>query len=360
MHALLIVDRLFARHEKRLIERTVVGLLDEGIGVRLVVPDQGPNRSPAWEAPVPTTPYTDRGFSFMVPMRARSIARAITKDAPEIDWNIVHAFGGQTWPLAHEIARQFEAALVLEVWRAGLAPQAQALSRSSTVPLICLAPDPTIARAIEDQGVSLPMRVVPWGVPSPISPREVLKQGERASIVFHSGARDRSACIGAFDGLIDAVRARTQVHVFVNVEASQRAALWERAQEGGILDRLSMVDQIESQRDLVLDADVYVNPDTVHEQRTMLLEALASGLVVICAGEDQSSVLIDAKTAMIVRTKRPSDWEDAIGVALDDRNTAHELGHGAWAYIREHRKRSTHIGATIDAYAQVSGAGAQA
>lgn len=358
MQALLIVDRLFARHEKALIERTVVGLLDEGIGVRLIVPDPGGHRSPAWDAPVPTTPYTERGFWFMVPMRARSIVRTIRDDSPDAVWDIVHAFGGQTWPLAIEIARGLGAALVLEVWRLGLAPRAQAIARSRDIELICIVPDAALAHAIEEQGESLPVRVAPWGVPSPIAPREILRDGEGDTIVFHSGARDKGVCVASFDGLIDAVRARDRVHVFVNIEAAQRAALWGRARDAGILDRMTLVDRIESQRSLVLGADLYINPDTVHEHRTMLLEALANGLVVVCAGEEQSSVLVDGETAMIVRTKRPADWGQAVSDALDRRERSRALGRGAWAHIREHRKLSTHIGATIDAYAQVCGTGA--
>lgn len=350
-----MVDRLFARHEKALIERTVVGLLDEGIGVRLLVPRSGFKHRTSWETPVERTPYVDRGVSIMLPIRARSLAQTLREQAPDTSWDIVHAFGGQTWPLALELARRFDAALVLELWRLGLVSRAQSIVRSDSVEVMCLVPDQSFIDAIEREGVDIPVRVATWGVPSPISPREVLSDDGGVSIVFHSGGRDRVACVTAFDGVADAVREHPETHLFVNIEASQRAGLWERARGAGILDRVTMVDQIEHQRDLALSADIYIDPDTVHEHRSMLLEALANGLVVVSADEEQSSAVRDGETAVIVRDLTPAAWTGAVAGILGDREHARRIGQQAWSYVREHRKLSTHIGSTIDAYAQVTG-----
>jgi len=116
-----------------------------------------------------------------------------------------------------------------------------------------------------------------------------------------------------------------------------------------------MVDQIEHQRNLALSADIYIDPDTVHEHRSMLLEALGNGLVVVSANEEQSSAVRDEETAVIVRDMTPAAWTAAIDGILGDRERGRRIGQQAWSYVREHRKLSTHIGATIDAYAQVTG-----
>ena len=61
MRALLIVDRLFAQHERAMLQRTAIGLLDEGIETKLVVPDLGVFETTNVGSLIPQVRYKDRG-----------------------------------------------------------------------------------------------------------------------------------------------------------------------------------------------------------------------------------------------------------------------------------------------------------
>jgi glycosyltransferase involved in cell wall biosynthesis len=354
MNVLLIVDRLFVRHEQRLIERIASALLDEGLDARLIVPEAAMRSSPLGTL-VPVLTYADRGLSFTTRIRAGNIARQLRKKNPNTRWDIVHAFGGQSWSLALELARLERAAFVAELWRAGLAPRAKTIAQSAAddTPCLFLAPDPSLERVAREAAPGIPLHTAPWGVPSPPSPADILGDSRGLSVVFHSSGRSKSECVSAFEGVADTIKEIDNAHLFVNLEAARRAGLWGRARTAGVLDKITLVDHIEHLRELALSADIYIAPDTIHEQRTMLLEALAQGLAVIATSPEQCSALIEDETAYIVHTHRRTQWSTKLRAVLNDHDHARTVAKGAWKHIREHRKVSTHMGAMTDAYTQL-------
>ncbi len=354
MRALLIVDRLFAQHERAMIQRIAIGLLDEGIESRLIIPDLGDSQTAKVSDLVPQIKYKDRGLSFTLRIRAANIIRELTTNKGLDDWDIIHAFGGQSWALAHELAKSLDAALVLELWRAGMIPRAAQFVKSSSVECMLTAPDRSIERAASTSGFHLPIQIAPWGVSVPATPRKILDESKGISIVFHSSGRDRAECTAAFDGVLDAISGDDSIHLFVNLHAAQRSALWSRAKKANTLSQLTLIDKIEEQRDLALNADFLIYPDTIHEHRSLLYEAMGNAMCVIASTSEQSSCLIENETAAIVHRSSPTQWSNTLKELIRERDRARELGQGAWSHIREKRKVSTHIGATIDAYTQLA------
>jgi glycosyltransferase involved in cell wall biosynthesis len=353
MRALLIVDRLFAQHERAMLQRTAIGLLDEGIETKLVVPDLGVFDTTSMGSLIPQIRYKDRGLSFTLKIRAANIVRELADDRNDPQWDIIHAFGGNCWSLASELAKSLDSALVLELWRAGLISRASQLYKQSTLNCMFTAPDKSIERVVHANNPRLPIQVAPWGVPAPSMPREILNPKRGISIVMQSSGRVHDECAAAFDGVLDAIRNNENVHFFVNLHAAQRSGLWARAKKAGALGQLTLVDQIEEQRDLVLNADFLIYPDTVHEHRSLLFEAMGSAMCVIASTSEQSSCLIDGKTALVVKQSTRAGWSDSVRSLLADHVQARQLGQQAWKHIREQRKVSTHIGAMIDIYSQL-------
>lgn len=358
MRVLLIVDALFARHERAMIERTIVGLLDEGAEVRLLVPNsvtpEGVSAATSWDAPVHVSTYIDWGIPVLLPARVRSLVHALD-EADSLEWDVVHAYGGKTWSFASELAQQLHAALVLEFWRMGLASRAQSVTKSGEGRVMCALSDRALREALDEEGVRLPSRLCAWGVLSPVSPRSVDVRGD-VSVLFHSSGRDVASCVSAFDGVIEALEGRGGAHIFVNAEASERASLWVRAKGLEALGKITVIDKIEQQRDLALKCDVYVNPDSAIEQRSLILEALADGVVVVASERQRCSALIDGETARLVGAPSQSAWAGALAELLGDNESAAALGRGAWAHMKEHRKVSTYIGALTDLYSELMAA----
>lgn len=357
MRVLLIVDRLFAQHERAMLQRTAIGLLDEGIETRLIVPDLGVFETTKVGVLVPQINYKDRGLTFTLKIRAMDIIRKLSSERSgnreSEPWDIVHAFGGQSWALANELAKAYDASLVLEIWRAGLIQRAAQMVRNSPSSSLLTAPDKSIERAAVDAGVRFPIQVTPWGVPAPSSPRKILKENKGVSIVLQSSGREKNECCAAFDGVLSAIRGREDAHLFVNLHAAKRAGLWARAKQANALSQLTLIDKIEEQRVLALNADFLIYPDTIHEHRSLLFEAMGNAMCVVATTDDQSSCIIKDSTAAIVRKPSPDQWASTLTELMDNPSKARELGTSAWNHIREHRKVSKHIGATIDAYSQL-------
>ncbi|MFK7760194.1 MAG: hypothetical protein AB8C13_09625 [Phycisphaerales bacterium] len=358
MRVLLIVDRLFAQHERAMLERTAIGLLDEGIETKLIIPDLGETATTKMGSLVPQITYKDRGLSFTLKIRAANIIRQLasekTNAREQQSWDIIHAFGGQSWSLASELSKILDAPLVIELWRAGMIPRAVQFSKQLTVPCMFTAPDRSIERAASSLGIRIPVQVAPWGVPAPQKPREILTPNKGVSIVMYSSGRDKAECAAAFDGVLEAIQDRDDIHFFVNLHAAQRSGLWARAKKANALSQLTLIDQIENQRDLALSADILIYPDTIHEHRSLLYEAMGNAMCVIASTTEQSSCLIEDQTALIVHRANRTQWATAVRALMNDHDKAIKLSVNAWEHIRDHRKVSTHAGAIIDAYSQLA------
>jgi glycosyltransferase involved in cell wall biosynthesis len=216
------------------------------------------------------------------------------------------------------------------------------------------APDKSIEKAAISSGARLPIQVAPWGVPAPQCPRPILEQNKGISIVLQSSGRSKDECTAAFDGVLDAIAGKDNIHLFVNLHAAQRSALWSRAKKVNALSQLTLIDRIEEQRDLALSADFLVYPDTIHEHRSLLFEAMGNAMCVIASTADQSSCLIEDETAAIVHRTSRTQWSNTIKDLIADPDRARKLATNAWSHIHDHRKVSTHIGATVDAYTQLA------
>ena len=358
MHVLLLADGQFAEHERALLERIAAGLLGEGVRTTLALP-----RSARADFSMVSEPirYSNRGLIFTQRIRAQQVAARIVGGAadPRGMVSVVHVLGGGAWSMGLELAEIFQAALAMEIWRGGLVDRVAALKPGAT-PVILIAPDRPIERALVETGQPLPIRVAPWGAYAPPRPTAVLKPGRNASIVFCSSGRDTERVREAFAGVARVVAEREDVLLFVAESAARRAGLWAMAEKADILDRVSLMDRLEDRRDLVLRCDLIVYPDARHEQRTLLLDAMAHGLVVLAAPDPMVSVIQDGVTVVTPKAVNAAGWADVLTERLADPAGSVALGLSGRDYVRQHRRASGHIEALLDAYSDVSRAAAPA
>lgn len=351
MHVLLLADGPFAEHERALLERISAGLLGEGVRTTLVLPKNAGAEFSLVSEPIR---YSNRGLIFTQRIRAQQIAARIIGSDRDRHVNVVHVFGGGAWPMGLELAEMFEAAIAFEIWRGGLVDRAAAIKVPPHVPVAYFAPDRPIERALVEAGVTSPIRVTPWGAYAPPRPTPVLKAGRNASIVFCSSGRDTDACREAFTGVCRVVAEREDLMLFVAESAARRAGLWALAEQAGVLDRISLMDRLEDRRDLVLRCDTIVYPDARHEQRTLLLDAMAHALVIIAASDPLVSIIQDRVTAAVPKALTAAGWAEALTERLADRAGSVALGLSAREHVRQHRRASAHIDALVDAYTDLS------
>ncbi len=351
MRALLLADRVFAAHERALIERIAVGLVAEGVDVHCVLPAHRRGVETSFTLARPPVIYNDRGLAFTQRIRAAQIARQIAGDDLQDHIDIVHAFGGSAWGMAHELGDLFGCPVAYEIWREGMVERATRMHARSPDKSGFFAPDTPIERSLVQAGIGQSVRLTAWGAVMVKEPREVFPDGQDHAVVLISSGRERERCIAAFEGLVDAVGSRKDILIFVNTAAGEHGGIWKRASQLGVLDRLTIIEQMEDRRDLVLRCDMMIYPDQNHEQRTVLLDAMAHGMVVVAAHDERVSILVNHETASIVESPTSEHWQQKIGALLDHPDDARRLGRSARLYIQQHRRAGVHIASLVDAYA---------
>lgn len=365
MRVLVIADEVFATRERSMLTRLEVGLADEGIRVARALPERvGTDGAPSTLGP--PIVFEDTRLPFTRSVRAARLAA----DVERVVWSeaeaglpnaggraidVVHAFGGGVWDLALEVARRLDAALAVEVWRLGLADRAPwAQRRAQGVPHVFLAPDPAIERRMKAQGLSN-VRVAPWGVYAQSRSRAAATPGRSVGIVITGGGRDPRATLAAIEGVALAVRDQPDSIVFMDGAAAARARVWPHAKRVGLLERLSLIDDLEHRRELALRADILVQPEAMGEQRSLLLDAMASGMVVIAAADPGVSWLVDGQTSWLVPEPSPRLWAEAVTRAISKPDDARGLTESAMSAVARDHRASAHVSSVLAAYEWVAG-----
>jgi glycosyltransferase involved in cell wall biosynthesis len=355
MRIAILADELFAARERSLLDRLEVGLAAEGVRVVHLIPERA-----IWTAGSavfsPIMRYADRGPFFARGMRVRRLVRALEEqagDGPDPLVDVIHAFGGATWPLAMELARQTGAAVALEVWRAGLIARTSAIRAAAnpdTTGPIFFAPDKSIEKALLAEHPAGAVRAVHWGVHPPTEPRLAVDADRPFTVVIAGSGQDAPAYAAALEGLATAARAHPSLLVFIDADTARRASLWPIARRLGLLDRLTLVPDMEGRRDLVLRADALILPVSRGEHRTLTLDAMAAGMTIIAAADPWVSALAQNKTAKLVDRPEARLWAAALTAVLTSPQEAHALGSAARDYVRQYHRASSYIAAVLDAY----------
>ncbi len=354
MRVLILADALFATRERSMLSRLEVGLADEGVRVVHAVP-AGLEKGIEGAVFTRVVTYDDRWWRVGLGAAARDISRGL-RDMDEWEGvDVVHAFGGSSWSLAAALAREFAGVLVVEAWRARLGDAVRKLAARARVPVLALAPDAAIEREIGAEADGVTIRLAPWGVHAAESVRDVLPAGRAPSAMLVGTGRDARSYHAAMAGLAGALATHPDLIVVCDALAARRAGLWALAKGLGVRDRLSLVADLEARRELVLQGDLLIIPAANGEQRTIALDAMAQGMVVVAAGDPMVSSLIDDETARLVQSRTRDAWCDAVLSLLADPRRAQGLASRAHAFVRAKRRASDQVRAVMEAYAWMVG-----
>lgn len=357
MRVLMLADAQFAAHERALIERVMVGLAVEGIGAQIVLPKDRGLEAYGFELISEPIFYADRGLALTQRIRANQVARQVTNNADDMTGviDIVHVFGGGAWSMAREMARILDAGAVFEVWRDGLADTARGLHLSDEDRAVFLVPEKSFEAGLIDAGFGQRVHLAPWGAQVPAEPMRIFREGKHISIVMMGSGRQKESSIAAFEGIVDAIGSREDVMVFANPQLVHRAGLWERVKEERLDSRFTIIDKSEDRRDLLLRCDLMVYPDTLHEERTLLLDAMGAGMAIIASGDEKILPIRDDSGVMVVQRPNRSDWGELIRDCIEHPDRARQAGLAARGYVTRNRRSAMHIEAIKDAYNAICG-----
>ena len=355
MRVLVMADSMFASRERPLLSLQEMGLADEGVEVIHAVPEGGPRAPAAPGVFRRMVRYPARTFSLTRGLAVRRIIMdlaALDQEHEPEPVDIVHVFGGNAWRLGITLAEELEAALALELWRHGLTAKLAEVLEDLPSSCAALAPDPVVEHDARRVAPHLKVFLAPWGVLAQ-TPRAILPTDRSASVMIVGTGRDAARFAAVLAGLAPIVRERGDVMIFCDAAAARRSDLWPIARRLQLLDKLSLVEDLEGRRDLLVQGDLLVHPESSGDQRSVLLEAMARGMVVVAATDRRVSWLVDGVTARLVPDESPSCWERVFRDVFTNVNRARELGLSAHHYVREHRKASAHVRSVMHAYTQL-------
>ena len=365
MRVLILADTLFASREKPLLSLLEMGLADEGVQVFQAVPE---SVAPTMDAEVfaSRVTYSPRVPRLFRTLGVRRLVDALRKverlDEPE-DIDIVHALGGAAWDLGLALSRELDAGLALDVWRTGLIARAATIKTIEEDRIALLAADARSADAIR-AALTTPearraspigrKRVVeaPWGVLAG-DVRPVLVPGRALSMIIVGSGRAADHYAALLTGIAPLLANHPDAQIFCDAHAARRANLWPVARRLKLLGNLSLIEDLGSRRDLLLAGDLLMYPEAAGEQRSVLLDAMASGVLVIAAKDASVPILIDSTTARLVEPKLAQEWQAALRGLLGDPDGSRQLAASARAHIEQHRKASDYIRCVLSAYDQM-------
>lgn len=349
MRALILIDEMFGLCERALIERLEVGLRNEGVDVSIAVP----------ETLAATGQFDMLGQAFgyrqtsIGPVR-RLVAQRLTREAArgqeKASLDLVHVFGGKAWDLGLDIASLTGAAVVYELWRAGLAPRMKGIRPPQNVQVAAAVPGRFIEREVLRESHGVRVRLAPWGgIVSPDRTR-VFREGRDIGIVMIGNGGDVANCRAAFDGIAQLLAGRDNAMLFVDSFAAARAGLWKRAKQAGVRRAVSVIDHLEDRRDLVLRCDLLVSPEARREHRTILLDAMGAAVPVVASADNAIEILDVPGISLQVKSGTVAEWSQVVESLLDNPQRARELGAAARQHISENQRWSRYVASVCDIY----------
>jgi len=162
--------------------------------------------------------------------------------------------------------------------------------------------------------------------------------------------RDARAWAAALSGIALAAAEGQDFLIFADSLAARRADLWTLARSLKLLDRLSLIEELEGRRDLMLHGDILMLPEAGGEQRSVVLEAMACGMLLVAAHDKESSVLQEGRTAALVANNTAQSWAACLTDLIRNPAKSVALAASAHLFVQVHRRASDHVRGVISAY----------
>jgi len=358
MRVLMLTDVAFATREHRMLTRLEVALADEGVRVARASPEgYGPEHSASLAV---TAEYEPDAPLLSTGSRAARLLQRVGNASP--DWtraaiDLVHVWGENAWALGAAVARRAGAALVVEMWPHRLPARARRFERRALAqgPLVWIAPGDFTAEAIRQEGLRGRCRVAAWGAHANDRPAAFSDPVRPVSAAVLATGRDAGSVSAALEGLALASRRHEDLLIFLDDAAVQKDhEVWRRLRELRVLDRVSLLPNMETSREAVLHADLFIRPEASHEHRSIVIDAMAAGQCVISRADPVVEALQRDRTCLFCPEPTALGWENAALAALDEPQRARSLGLAAQNWVRTRQSVSAQAAAVLDAYEKAS------
>ena len=326
-------DRLDQEHA--MLNRLVVGLVDDGNQVIRIVPTTPNDELDEYEKAV------SLAKRISTPMPISRLLRNTRREEillhlDKIEIDSIVAFGKDAEQVAIDIAPEINAPILREVISMR---QAKRVRKSSKV-WRWLAATPSIESTIsnrvgEDRVALVPLAAATSHTPTTTTSMNTTKSNRCISIL------DAASNLKATRKILEAVKDIEHIHIFLELTGRNQHKVWKQVLQFDMLNRVTCLRDMAALRSLIVQSDLVLLPSRSMPVRTIILEVMLASIPIIATTIDGFDMLIDEETALIV----DDTWSNAINLILQDTHLATRIGESGANLITEQYASSAQIAA---------------
>lgn len=350
MKVALICSESWLEQERALLDRLLVGLIDQSIEVVLVMPTTGRQTADIALGPVEHLWYAPSSWDWVQSRRMGLLSSELANNGVDL----IHMLDGSLQAPGLALAAELDVPLVCTVWSLREVSLLQP-ERHGTMTLYLPASKGLVEPCRLKIGQAAMIEPVGPGVYIKERPSQTAPQAmaAKALVVIGDGRLDVHY-LSLLEGIAQSRRRCGEVLFFFCTTGTPQHELWAAAQRLDILDRISLAPGLQQARSLLLQADVLIQPQPLGLVRSVLIEAMAGHRVVLAAEESTVDYLIDGKTARLVRGPSASEWSAALTELTEDGGLSRRLCESAHKYALNNHKASLFVSHICRAYQQVA------
>lgn len=351
MNVALIANTAWLDEDLALFQSLVVGLIDEQVQVIQVVPE-GPADAEV-SAFCRHVPWRDSSWKMVRRFRLGRLSERLQ----EMGVDVIHALDGRVWSGALKLARPNWTPVVFETSSSLDVPHVERVQRASrSLKVAFVTTTQPLATAIRRELDSNAMvEMVPQGIQMPDSSvRRAPDESQLCVAVTGNGTYDSQ-----YEALMIAMQSIIARHplaqFFFDGQGNDQRLLWQAAERFGLLSNMSLVPRRLGHRELLLRADLLIQPQALGRSRTLTLQAMAHGVAVAAIADHWVDYLIDQQTALVIEKPDPALWVSMIEHFIDHRDDTRQLTERAGQWVRERHRAAMHVEQIVRLYREMSG-----
>jgi hypothetical protein len=351
MRVVILLDRPFARRERRMLSRLEIGLADEGLRVIHAVPMEILRTEPVGLYSH-TVGYEPAGFPVSLRFRANQLVASL-RDAVDDGYDqaidLVHIWSPDVWRLGLEVASQLDAAATMEVWSTAAVARLGERLNHPVRPAVTVG-DAQLARTIRAKYPTATIHDTLWGVHGEVIERPPPTADRALALLMLVDGSNPAFLDAALRGLASICRRDERVMAFVNTERAQGHVVWKLVRRLNLSDRVSLIPDAEARREAILNLDGLIIAEPGGRLRSMALDAMACGMPVIAAVDPALGIFTAGVTARLVARPDAAEWESAINSIVSGSEEIEHLRRAAADWVVANRAASAHVSSVLRVY----------
>ncbi len=299
-----------------------------------------------------TITYADTKFSILRNYRITALYKQLNQDTP----HLIHALDGRLWQGAINIAQKLEIPTILSAnshYDIGLAPKYQHLAQEKLA--YFTASSGTLKNAIQ--------KVLPLGIPvhhiapSIYTPQKNTPKPDNdaplCAVVAGNGIYDQQ-----YEILFAALKTFTTQHpeaqFFLDGQGPNQDLLWKAAKRFKLLPNISFVARKIGHRELLLGADLIIQPQALGRTRSLILQAMAKSIPVIAKADSNIDIFHHNQNAIVISSEQPKDYVIALNQIIQDKKTIRQITLNARQYTKQNHAPSVQVQKLVELYTKAA------